>query len=62
MVGFGGRTEENMKDNGIEVSNMESEFIGIQKVRLLKVNGIMARELGGYNDFNGNITIILCEL
>jgi hypothetical protein len=43
-VNLSGKMEENMKDNGLKVNNMELVFIGILKVLKKEVNGRMVKE------------------
>jgi len=47
MANSDGRTAENTKDSGSKESSMELVFIEMLRVKSVKANGMMAKELPG---------------
>lgn len=52
LVPLFGLMEENTLDNGQMVNNMEEELLLKQVEKVVKVNGLMEKELDGWNQRN----------
>jgi hypothetical protein len=51
MVSLNGRTEESMKANGLEESNMVRDCIKMEKEKKEGVNGQMVKESSGFEKY-----------